>query len=148
MCYGSGSNGKFERVHRARCRGFPGRRSEVDAPIGRDPNNRKRMAVVQGGKHAVSYLKVIERFPGFTLLDVEIETGRTHQIRVHCAFTGHPVAGDRTYGGYRQNIPLERQFLHARRLRFELPDGRPIDLASPLPADLQHVLDELRQRAQ
>lgn len=126
---------------------FPEDEAKVDAPIDRDPNNRKRMAVVKGGRRAVSYLRVLERLPGFTLMDVEIETGRTHQIRVHCAFTGHPVAGDRTYGGYRQNIPLERQFLHARRLRFKLPDGRPIDLASPLPVDLQIVLDELRGRA-
>jgi 23S rRNA pseudouridine1911/1915/1917 synthase len=126
---------------------FPEDAAKVDAPIGRDPNNRKRMAVVPDGKPAVTYLKVIERLPGFTLMDVEIETGRTHQIRVHCAFTGHPVAGDRTYGGYRQNIPLERQFLHARRLRFKLPDGRPIDFTSPLPDDLQPVLDVLRERA-
>lgn len=121
--------------------------AKIDAPIGRDPNNRKRMAVVQAGRPAVSYFNVVERLPGFTLLNVEIVTGRTHQIRVHCAFIGHPVAGDRTYGGYRQNIPLERQFLHARRLRFKLPDGRPIDLTSPLPDDLQHVLDVLRERA-
>ncbi len=126
---------------------FPENEATVDAPIDRDPNNRKRMAVVQGGKRAVSYLTTVERLPGFTLMDVEIETGRTHQIRVHCAFTGHPVAGDRTYGGYRQNIPLERQFLHARRLRFALPDGRPIDLTSPLPSDLQRVLETLRERA-
>lgn len=122
---------------------FPEDKATVDAPIDRDPNNRKRMTVVQGGRHARSFLTVIERLPGFTLLDVEIETGRTHQIRVHCAFTGHPVAGDKTYGGYRQNIPLERQFLHARRLKFDLPDGRPLDLTSPLPPDLQHVLDVL-----
>lgn len=126
---------------------FPEDRATVDAPIGRDPNNRKRMAVVAGGRPAISHLEVIERLPGFTLLNVRIETGRTHQIRVHCAFTGHPVAGDRMYGGYRQNIPLERQFLHARHLRFTLPDGRPLDLESPLPPDLQHVLDVLRERA-
>ena len=126
---------------------FPEDRETVDAPIGRDPNNRKRMAVVAGGRPAISHLEVIERLPGFTLLNVRIETGRTHQIRVHCAFTGHPVAGDRMYGGYRQNIPLERQFLHARHLRFTLPDGRPLDLESPLPPDLQHVLDVLRERA-
>ena len=126
---------------------FPEDRATVDAPIGRDPNNRKRMAVVPDGRPAVSHLEVIERLPGFTLLNVRIETGRTHQIRVHCAFTGHPVAGDHMYGGYRQNIPLERQFLHARHLRFTLPDGRPLDLESPLPPDLEHVLDVLRERA-
>ncbi len=125
---------------------FPEDSATVDAPIDRDPNNRKRMAVVEGGRPARSHFQVVERLPGFTLLDVEIETGRTHQIRVHCAFTGHPVAGDRIYGGFRQNIPLERQFLHARHLRFDLPDGRPLDLISPLPPDLVLVLEVLRER--
>lgn len=119
----------------------------VDAPIGRDPKNRKRMAVVRGGRPARSHLRTVERLPGYSLLDVMIETGRTHQIRVHCAFIGHPVAGDRIYGGYRQNFPLERQFLHARRLKFELPDGRPIDLQSPLPEDLAVPLEQLRSKA-
>ena len=118
----------------------------IDAPIARDPNNRKRMAVVRGGRPARSQIAVKGRYPGFTLLDVEIETGRTHQIRVHCAFIGHPVAGDRIYGGFRQNIPLERQFLHARRLRFPLPDGRPIDLQSPLPADLMEAVSYLESK--
>src|SRR5690606_16175461 len=78
---------------------FPEDSAIVEAPIGRDPNNRKRMAVVASGRPATSRLKVLAHYPGFTLLDVEIITGRTHQIRVHCAFTGHPVAGDALYGG-------------------------------------------------
>lgn len=118
----------------------------VDAPIGRDPHNRKRMAVVRDGRPAISHLSTLERFHGYSLLDVTIETGRTHQIRVHCAFIKHPVAGDILYGGRSPDLPLDRQFLHARRLRFSLPDGNPIDLESPLPPDLAHVLELLEQR--
>jgi 23S rRNA pseudouridine1911/1915/1917 synthase len=115
----------------------------VDAPIGRDPHNRKRMAVVRGGRPAVSHLKTLARYAGYSLLDVTIETGRTHQIRVHCAFVKHPVAGDALYGGRVTGLPLDRQFLHARRLAFTLPGGEPIDLEAPLPADLRDVLRHL-----
>ncbi len=117
----------------------------IDAPIGRDPKNRQRMAVVRGGRPAVTHFRVRERFADATLLDVVIETGRTHQIRVHLAFIGHPVVGDRAYG---QKDPtemtLERQFLHASGLEFQLPDGRQVSFSAPLPADLQAVLDTLR----
>jgi 23S rRNA pseudouridine1911/1915/1917 synthase len=115
----------------------------VDAPIGRDPHNRKRMAVVAGGRPAVTHLRTRERFGGYSLLDVNIETGRTHQIRVHCAFIGHPVAGDTLYGGHARGLDLKRQFLHARRLRFKLPSGQPIDLESPLAPDLSRALRQL-----
>lgn len=126
---------------------FPEDSATVDAPIGRDPNNRRRMTVVASGRPAVSRLRVEARYPGYTLLDVIIETGRTHQIRVHCRFTGHPVAGDNLYGGMARDLPLERQFLHARRLAFDLPDGSRLDLESPLPPDLAPVLDVLEARA-
>jgi 23S rRNA pseudouridine1911/1915/1917 synthase len=122
---------------------FPEETATVDAPIGRDPNNRKRMAVVASGRPAVSRLQVMARYPAFTLLEVTIETGRTHQIRVHCAFTGHPVAGDALYGGATSDLDLNRQFLHARRLRFRLPSGSDLELESPLPPDLQSVLNDL-----
>lgn len=99
----------------------------IDAPIGRHPHDRKRMAVIAGGRPAVTHFTVLERFPEATLLDVTIETGRTHQIRVHLAFTGHPVVGDETYGKRPFPVPVPRQFLHARYLRFVLPSsGRPI----------------------
>src|SRR5919112_4244462 len=89
----------------------------IDAPIGRDLKNRQRMAVVRSGRPAVTHFRVVERFPDSTLLEVSIETGRTHQIRVHLAFVGHPVIGDRLYGRARPtNPPLERQFLHASAL--------------------------------
>ena len=125
---------------------MPDDSATVDAPIGRDPNNRKRMAVVSGGRPALSRLRVEARYPGFTLLEVTIETGRTHQIRVHCAFTGHPVAGDALYGGATNDLVLDRQFLHARRLRFNLLNGDPLELESPLPPDLRHALEQLEAR--
>lgn len=121
--------------------------AHVDAPIGRDPNNRKRMAVVASGKHARSHLRTTRRYDGYSLLDVTIETGRTHQIRVHCAFVGHPVAGDALYGGAVKDLDLGRQFLHARYLKFNLPGGEPLEVESPLPPDLETVRSELESRS-
>ncbi|HET9015977.1 MAG TPA: RluA family pseudouridine synthase [Thermomicrobiaceae bacterium] len=118
----------------------------IDAPISRDPHNRKRMAIVPGGRPAVSHFTVMERFRDATLLSVVIETGRTHQIRVHMAFIGHPVVGDQTYGRRPFRLPVPRQFLHATYLKFTLPGSeRPIEVETPLPADLRRVLDELRR---
>ncbi len=125
---------------------LPETSAHVDAPIGRDPNNRKRMAVVSSGRPARSHLRTVARYKGYSLLDVTIETGRTHQIRVHCAFVGHPIAGDATYGGAVRDLDLQRQFLHARYLKFMLPSGEPLEVESPLPADLTAVLDELESR--
>ena len=120
----------------------------IDAPIGRDPKNRQRMAVVRSGRPAVTHFCVVERFPDTTLLEVSIETGRTHQIRVHLAFIGHPIVGDQLYGRARPTDPrLERQFLHASALGFRLPDGGALRLEAPLPEDLQAVLKELRAKS-
>jgi len=120
----------------------------IDAPIGRDPKNRQRMAVVRSGRPAVTRFRVVERFPSTTLLEVSIETGRTHQIRVHLAFIGHPVVGDQLYGRARPTNPqLERQFLHASALAFRLPDGEWLRLESPLPDELRAVLEELRVKS-
>lgn len=117
----------------------------IDAPIGRDPKNRQRMAVQRAGKPAVTHFRVLERFPEHTLLHVEIETGRTHQIRVHLAFIGHTIAGDGTYGALAPSpAGLDRQFLHASELAFALPDGVPVALSTPLPDDLAQVLSALR----
>ncbi len=122
----------------------------VDVPIGRDPKDRQRMAAIGNGRQAVSHLRVRERFPepGATLLDVDIETGRTHQIRVHLAFIGHPVVGDAIYyravgllGGTKSIAP--RQFLHAARLSFDLPAGERVAFESPLPPELQETLSRL-----
>jgi 23S rRNA pseudouridine1911/1915/1917 synthase len=117
----------------------------IDAPIGRDPKNRQRMAVVRTGRPAVTRFHVVERFPNATLLEVSIETGRTHQIRVHLAFIGHPIVGDQLYGRARPTDPqLERQFLHASALAFRLPDGETLRFEAPLPDDLRAVLEGLR----
>jgi 23S rRNA pseudouridine1911/1915/1917 synthase len=117
----------------------------IDAPIGRDPKHRQRMAVVRSGRAAVTHFTVRERFADATLLEVAIETGRTHQIRVHLAFIDHPVLGDAIYGPRRAvGTDLERQFLHASGLAFRLPDGTPVAFTSPLPEDLQTALDALR----
>jgi 23S rRNA pseudouridine1911/1915/1917 synthase len=120
----------------------------IEAPIGRDPRHRTRMAVVAGGRAAVTGYRVRERLPGWTLLELDLVTGRTHQIRVHLDAIGHPVAGDAVYGtGTSRRGPegLARLFLHAWRLELTSPgDGRLLRAEAPLPADLEMVLDGLR----
>jgi 23S rRNA pseudouridine1911/1915/1917 synthase len=120
----------------------------IDAPIGRDAKNRQRMAVTRSGRSAVSHFRVLERFPNATLLELSIETGRTHQIRVHLAFIGHPVLGDPVYGRTRaDDRQMERQFLHASGLGFRLTDGTPVRFESPLPDDLHRSLEAVREAA-
>ncbi len=120
----------------------------IEAPIGRDPKDRKRMAVVPNGRQATTGYRVRERFDGWTLLELDLITGRTHQIRVHLAALGHPVAGDVVYGtGTARRGPdgLERLFLHAWRLELVSPtSGRLIRAEAPLPAELETVLASLR----
>jgi 23S rRNA pseudouridine1911/1915/1917 synthase len=123
----------------------------VDAPIGRHPRDRKRMAVVAGGRRAVTHWRVRERLPAADLVEVSLETGRTHQIRVHLAHLRHPVAGDLTYGAdprLAARLGLDRPFLHAWRLALDHPaDGRRIELVEPLPDDLAAALERLRAGA-
>ncbi len=120
----------------------------IEAPIGRDPRQRTRMAVVPDGRPSVTGYRVRERFRGWTLLDVDLVTGRTHQIRVHLAALGHGVAGDPVYGtGTSRRGPdgLERLFLHAWRIVFASPGtGDLVRVEAPLPAALDGVLDRLR----
>ncbi len=120
----------------------------VEAPIGRDPKNRMRMAVVPDGRPSVTGYRVRERFAGWTFLEVDLVTGRTHQIRVHLAALGHPVAGDRVYGtGTSRRGPdgLERLFLHAWHLVFATPSsGDLVRVEAPLPPELEAVLERLR----
>jgi len=120
----------------------------IEAPIGRDPKDRKRMAVVPDGRAATTGYRVRERFPGWTLLELDLVTGRTHQIRVHLAALGHSVAGDAVYGtGTARRGPdgLERLFLHAWRLELVSPtSGRLVRAEAPLPAGLESVLAGLR----
>ena len=119
----------------------------VDAPIARSPREPTRMAVVVGGKEARTEYEVLRRFDlpvPCTELRCRLETGRTHQIRVHLQAIGHPVVGDPRYGGNRQSLPAPRQFLHAEHLAFAHPvSGEPLAFDSPLPADLADVLDRL-----
>lgn len=121
----------------------------IDVPIGRDPKDRLRMAPIGTGRQAVSHFEVRRRFEQATLVDVAIETGRTHQIRVHLAFIDHPVVGDSLYnrgvgpyGGTKSIAP--RQFLHAARLGFALASGRRVEFESALPGELQAVLTRLQ----
>ncbi len=117
----------------------------VDAPIGRDPSNRTRQAVVETGRPARTHYRTVESLQSATLLEVELETGRMHQIRVHMAAIGFPVLGDATYGRAPSVTSLDRQFLHASKLQFSHPEsGEPFEAESPLPADLQAVLDNMR----
>jgi 23S rRNA pseudouridine1911/1915/1917 synthase len=114
----------------------------IDAPIGRDPNNRKRMAVVTSGREARTEFSVIRYTGSYSLLEVRPETGRTHQIRVHLAAIGHPVVGDATYGGKSTLVP--RQFVHACRLGFKLPSsGEYVEFTSELPPYLEQALKSI-----
>lgn len=120
----------------------------IEAPLGRDPRHRVRMAVVPDGRPATTGYRVTERFPGWTLLELDLVTGRTHQIRVHLEAIGHPIAGDPVYGtGTSRRGPnvLGRLFLHAWRLELTSPSrGTLIRAEAPLPAELETVLDRLR----
>jgi 23S rRNA pseudouridine1911/1915/1917 synthase len=120
----------------------------VDRPIGRDPRRRTRQAVVPvGGREAVTHFRTIERIGGLVLVEARLETGRTHQVRVHLESAGHPVFGDPVYGRGRDAHGLGRQFLHAYRLGFDHPmTGEHMAFESALPQDLQHALDEARAR--
>ena len=132
------------------------RTGQIDQPIARDRGNRTRMAVVRGGRPALSIYRVRKRFERFTLLNVELKTGRTHQIRVHLAWLKHPVVGDEAYGtGRDKTIPdhkvrtevakLGRQFLHAEQLGFRHPrTGEAMKFTSQLPAELLAVLNEIK----
>ncbi len=125
---------------------LPAAHGVIDAPIGRDPLHRQRMAVQTRGRAAQTEYHVLESFPAHSFVSAEPVTGRTHQIRIHLAYIGHPIVGDRVYGFRKQRLPLERQFLHAARLVFELPSsGQPLELRSELPPDLASILASLRR---
>jgi 23S rRNA pseudouridine1911/1915/1917 synthase len=117
----------------------------IEAPIGRHPGADYKMAVIDGGRHSVTHYDTLDAFVGSTLLEVKLETGRTHQIRVHMAAIKHPCVGDPTYGAdpvLAARLGLERQWLHAVRLGFTHPtSGEQVEFTSPYPADLQHALD-------
>ncbi|MDX6652837.1 MAG: rRNA synthase [Solirubrobacterales bacterium] len=122
------------------------RSGTIDAPVGRDPRRPLRMAVAgRAARQARTHFRVLERLASATLIEVRLETGRTHQIRAHFAAIGHPVAGDPLYGAS-GSIGLERQFLHSRRLTFAHPvSGERLELHSELPADLTAALERCRR---
>ncbi len=116
----------------------------IDAPIGRDPRQRKRMAVTRDGRQAVTEFRVLELYADHALLEVAPKTGRTHQIRVHLAFIGHPVVGDTVYGRRKQRVKMKRHFLHAARITFTpTPQSEAVTVEAPLPVPLQDVLRKL-----
>jgi 23S rRNA pseudouridine1911/1915/1917 synthase len=121
----------------------------IDRTVGRDRRVRTRMAVgAADGREAVTHLRRLEELGRFSLLEARLETGRTHQIRVHLESVGHPVVGDRVYGRRPERLGLDRQFLHAARLAFPHPEtGEPVEVESPLPADLRAALARARGEA-
>jgi 23S rRNA pseudouridine1911/1915/1917 synthase len=140
---------RVERRYLALVQGrLPGETGTVDAPVGRHPRDRRRMAVVAGGRPAVTHWRVLETFPAVQLAEATLETGRTHQVRVHLASLRHPLVGDRAYGAdptLAARLGVPRPFLHAWRLAFTHPaDGHRVELTEPLPPDLQAPLDRLR----
>jgi 23S rRNA pseudouridine1911/1915/1917 synthase len=155
---------RVKRVYEAVVWGLPEAVGRVETQIGRSPRDRKKMAVLRhGGRRAVTTYKVAERFDFAARLAVTLETGRTHQIRVHLAHIGHPVFGDPTYGGRRRTYGnlsvadmkrardllglIDRQALHAARLSFEHPHtGRGMDFRSPEPDDIRELLSAIRRQ--
>ena len=129
------------------CGSFRENSGTVDAPIGRHPTDRKKMCVTQrNSKPAVTHWEVVERFRGYTHIRCRLETGRTHQIRVHMAYIGHPILGDTVYGHKKPELGQSSQCLHAGALCFRHPrDGRPILVFAPLPDYFQQVLEKLRK---
>lgn len=126
---------------------MPAGEGVIEAPIGRHPRERKQMAVVSKGRPARTRYLVLEEFGPYTLVEAQLETGRTHQVRVHFAHSGHPVLGDPQYGRRAGALGLSRQFLHAYRLGFRLPSsGEYREFESALPEDLAEVLEKLRRR--
>ena len=119
----------------------------VDAPIGRSSSDRKKMAVVAGGRRAVTHWEVVARYPGVTHLRCRLETGRTHQIRVHMAHIGHPILGDTVYGAKKPVPGLTGQCLHATGLRFVHPrTGETVELHCPLPEEFTRMVEKLEKR--
>ena len=120
----------------------------VDAPIGRSSADRKKMAVVPTGRRAVTHWEVVARYPGVTHLRCRLETGRTHQIRVHMAYIGHPILGDTVYGAKKPVPGLTGQCLHATGLRFVHPrTGEPVELHCPLPPEFTAMLQKLQNKS-
>ena len=138
-------NHEVEKTYIALVRGFvKENEATINMPISRSTKDRKKMAVSRGGKEAITHFKVIERFKDYTLLEVKIETGRTHQIRVHLSHIGYPVVGDEVYSNGKNKWGIKGQCLHAKSLRFKHPvNGKDMFIEAPLPEYFEKLINEL-----
>ena len=141
-------NHQVEKTYIALVKGFvKENEATINMPIGRSTKDRKKMAVNKNGKNAVTHFKVIERFRNYTLLEVKIETGRTHQIRVHLSEIGYPIVGDTVYSNGKNEWNIEGQCLHAKSLKFKHPiTGEEMFIEAPLPEYFKNVILELKKR--
>jgi 23S rRNA pseudouridine1911/1915/1917 synthase len=136
----------MKRIYKALVHGTPPQSGRIEAPIGRHPVFRKKMAVVQSGKAAITNYIVLETLGAYTLLEVRLESGRTHQIRVHLSYLGYPVVGDPIYGRHREKIPITGQALHAAVLGFTHPrTGEYLEFASEIPEEMRQALEWCRK---
>lgn len=138
-------NHEVKKIYIALVRGIVGEdEATIDMPIGRSTKDRKKMAVVKNGKEAVTHFKVLKRYDKYTLLEVKIDTGRTHQIRVHMAEIGHPVVGDMVYSNGKNDFGVEGQMLHAKSLDFRHPiTGKQMHLEAELPEYFKNIIEKL-----
>lgn len=134
---------KVKKIYIALVRGVIGEdEATIDMPIGRSTKDRKKMAVTKNGKQAITHFRVLKRYPKYTLLEIKIDTGRTHQIRVHMAEVGHPVIGDMVYSNGKNSFGVEGQMLHARSLEFAHPiTGKTMHLIAELPQYFKKILE-------
>lgn len=137
---------QVKKIYYALVRGVvPENEATINMPIGRSTKDRKKMAVTKSGKEAITHFKVLERFNKYTLLEVKIDTGRTHQIRVHLSEIGHPVVGDEVYSNGKNEFGVKGQLLHAKSLDFKHPiAGKEMHLETELPEEFENVLKKLR----
>ena len=140
-------NREVKKIYIALVRGnVKEKEATIDMPIGRSTKDRKKMAVTKKGKNAVTHFKVLERFNGYTLLEVRIETGRTHQIRVHLSEIGYPIVGDMVYSNGKNPFGVEGTMLHAQKLQFKHPiTGKELLLEAPIPEYFKKVLESLEK---
>lgn len=144
-------NREVKKTYIALVRGFvPEQEATINMPIGRSNKDRKKMAITKNGKQAITHFHVLERFrtqkASYTLLEIKIDTGRTHQIRVHMAEIGHPVIGDMVYSNGKNEFGVEGQCLHAQKLEFKHPiTGKQMKLEAPLPDYLKEILEQLEK---
>ena len=140
-------NHEVEKTYIALVRGFvKENEASINMPIGRSTKDRKKMAVTKTGKNAITHFKVLERFANYTLLQVKIETGRTHQIRVHLSQIGYPIVGDAVYSNGKNPWGVEGQCLHAKSIRFKHPTtGKEMFIEAKIPEYFQDIIDDLKK---